>query len=333
MHQGSAILHGKKSYAAVDSPIKSSDANAVEDRNRCAVRATAGSTTPPSSLSPSAQPHKTTPRGGLFLGPARHRPSSSGRASAHARPIDGVARPNVSKTEGIKASATQVSPRNHAMTWCFRFHAVRGSGQYPPFWTPGAVSGPHHFCIGPDWDIRGHSGLVVGGGEERHRLGFGADDEDRESIIKDQRLSTQGVPGDECRWDDRAEECMHDLRSRFPAHGRSRNTGQGRGVQCPRRGADESRGSVTRVGGRSPAFGAKTPAPPKPLALTMRHPGHRLPRILSPPSGHPPPPRTTATSHANTKEFMNEPRGFGRVRRGCPLGVRLAWAHCRRSLK
>ena len=164
MHQGSAILHGKKSYAAVDSPIKSSDANAVEDRNRCAVRATAGSTTPPSSLSPSAQPHKTTPRGGLFLGPARHRPSSSGRASAHARPIDGVARPNVSKTEGIKASATQVSPRNHAMTWCFRFHAVRGSGQYPPFWTPGAVSGPHHFCIGPDWDIRGHSGLVVGGG-------------------------------------------------------------------------------------------------------------------------------------------------------------------------
>ena len=74
-------------------------------------------------------------------------------------------------------------------------------------------------------------------------------------------------------------------------------------------------------------------APPKPLALTMRHPGHRLPRILSPPSGHPPPPRTTATSHANTKEFMNEPRGFGRVRRGCPLGVRLAWAHCRRSLK
>jgi len=261
VHQGSAILHGKKSYAAVDSPIKSSDANAVEDRNRCAVRATAGSTTPPSSLSPSAQPHKTTPRGGLFLGPARHRPSSSGRASAHARPIDGVARPNVSKTEGIKASATQVSPRNHAMTWCFRFHAVRGSGQYPPFWTPGAVSGPHHFCIGPDWDIRGHSGLVVGG-EERHRLGFGADDEDRESIIKDQRLSTQGVPGDECRWDDRAEECMHDLRSRFPAHGRSRNTGQGRGVQCPRRGADESRGSVTRVGGRSPAFGAKTPAPP-----------------------------------------------------------------------
>ena len=261
MHQGSAILHGKKSYAAVDSPIKSSDANAVEDRNRCAVRATAGSTTPPSSLSPSAQPHKTTPRGGLFLGPARHRPSSSGRASAHARPIDGVARPNVSKTEGIKASATQVSPRNHAMTWSFRFHAVRGSGQYPPFWTPGAVSGPHHFCIGPDWDIRGHSGLVVGG-EERHRLGFGADDEDRESIIKDQRLSTQGVPGDECRWDDRAEECMHDLRSRFPAHGRSRNTGQGRGVQCPRRGADESRGSVTRVGGRSPAFGAKTPAPP-----------------------------------------------------------------------
>lgn len=175
--------------------------------------------------------------------------------------LAGAVGPDVSKTEENRASMAWASPRNHAMTWCFRFHAVRGSGQYPPFWTPGAVSGPHHFCIGPDWDIRGHSGLVVGG-EERHRLGFGADDEDRESIIKDQRLSTQGVPGDECRWDDRAEECMHDLRSRFPAHGRSRNTGQGRGVQCPRRGADESRGSVTRVGGRSPAFGAKTPAPP-----------------------------------------------------------------------
>lgn len=298
MHQGSAILHGKKSYAAVDSPIKSSDANAVEDRNRCAVRATAGSTTPPSSLSPSAQPHKTTPRGGLFLGPARHRPSSSGRASAHARPIDGVARPNVSKTEGITASATQVSPRNHAMTWCFRFHAVRGSGQYPPFWTPGAVSGPHHFCIGPDWDIRGHSGLVVGG-EERHRLGFGADDEDRESIIKDQRLSTQGVPGDECRWDDRAEECMHDLRSRFPAHGRSRNTGQGRGVQCPRRGADESRGSVTRVGGRSPAFGAKTPAPPQ-----APSPHHEAP--WAPPAAHPIPTLGAPTASPHNSHILRK---------------------------
>ena len=220
------------------------------------------------------------------------------------------------------------------MTWCFRFHAVRGSGQYPPFWTPGAVSGPHHFCIGPDWDIRGHSGLVVGGGRSATDSGSGpmtrtgrASSRTNASPPKGyQAMSAGGMIA-------LRNACTTFARVSRPMDGRET---QDKVVECNAQGggADESRGSVTRVGGRSPAFGAKTPAPPpKPLALTMRHPGHRLPRILSPPSGHPPPPRTTATSHANTKEFMNEPRGFGRVRRGCPLGVRLAWAHCRRSLK
>ena len=34
--------------------------------------------------------------------------------------VDWVVGPGVSKTEGIRVSTAQVSPRNRAMAWCFR---------------------------------------------------------------------------------------------------------------------------------------------------------------------------------------------------------------------
>jgi len=54
--------------------------------------------------------------------------------------VAGLAGPDVSKTEEIKAPAAWISPRNPAMIRCFRCRAAWCPGQSPPFWTPVAGS-------------------------------------------------------------------------------------------------------------------------------------------------------------------------------------------------